>query len=119
MGSGNGPSIGDNRGPGYGDKEGLGGFHIGGGVTAPVLITQIMPEYSEEARKARYEGTVLLETIVLEDGSVRVRRIARGVGFGLDQKAIEAVLQWKFRPGRMNGRPVPVALNVEVNFNLR
>jgi TonB family protein len=88
-------------------------------VTAPVLLTQVLPEYSEEARKARFQGTVVLDTIVREDGSVQVMRVARSIGFGLDQKAIEAVLKWKFQPGRKNGNPVPVALNVQVNFNLR
>jgi TonB family protein len=62
---------------------------------------------------------VVLDTIVLADGSVQVVRVARGIGFGLDERAVAAVLQWKFKPAHMNGKPVPVALNVEVSFNLR
>ena len=123
IGTGHGHGDGDGDGPGVGPGEngGVGGrpVHIGGGVSAPVLLTQVLPEYSEEARKARYQGTVVLDTIVLADGSVQVIRVARSIGFGLDQKASEAVLKWKFQPGRINGNPVPVALNVQVNFNLR
>jgi len=120
-GHGHGIGEGDGAGVGPGENGGVGGgpFIIGGGVTAPVLLMQVLPEYSEEARKVRYQGTVVLDTIVLADGSVRVIRVARSIGFGLDEKAIEAVLKWKFQPGRKNGNPVPVALNVQVNFNLR
>jgi TonB family protein len=123
IGTGDGHGIGVGKGPGVGPGEnggyGDGLFAIGGGVSEPVLLKEILPEYSEEARKARFQGTVILHTVVREDGSVQVIRIARGLGFGLDQKAIEAVLKWKFKPARMNGKPVPVALNIEVNFNLR
>ncbi|PYS04280.1 MAG: energy transducer TonB [Acidobacteria bacterium] len=115
IGAGKGPGVGPGKNGGYGDTP----FHIGGGISSPVLVTQILPEYSEEARKARFQGRVVLDTIVLEDGTVKVVRVARGVGFGLDEKAIAAVVQWRFRPARMNGKPVPVALNVEINFNLR
>ncbi len=115
IGPGKGPGVGPGKNGGFGDTP----FHIGGGISSPVLVTQILPEYSEEARKARFQGRVVLDTIVLEDGTVKVVRVARGVGFGLDEKAIAAVVQWRFRPARMNGKPVPVALNVEINFNLR
>ena len=91
----------------------------GGGVTAPVLVTEVLPEYSEEARKARFQGTVVLNTVVHEDGSVQVIKVLRGIGFGLDQNAIAAVLQWRFKPARRNGKPVASYLNVEVSFNLR
>ncbi len=120
---GNGRGVGEGDGPGFreGEGGGTGGgrFSIGGGVTTPVLISDVKPEYSEEARKARYQGTVILDTTVMPDGSVRVNRITRAIGYGLDEKAIAAVLKWKFRPGRKNNQPVPVALFVEVNFNLR
>jgi len=115
LGEGEGPGYGPGKNGGYGD----GPFVVGGGVSAPVLISEVLPEYSEEARKARFQGTVSLETIVREDGSVQVLRVARGVGFGLDQQAITAVLHWKFKPARMNGKAVASYLNVEVNFNLR
>ena len=123
IGTGNDHGIGPDRGPGVGPGGNFGytspPFHIGGEVSRPVLLTQIIPEYSDEARKARFQGRVILDTIVREDGSVQVVRVARGIGFGLDEKAIAAVLQWRFQPARMNGKPVAVALNVEVNFNLR
>ena len=123
IGSGKGHGVGPDKGPGLGPGEdgGYGGgrLHIGAGITSPVLVSEILPEYSEEARKARFEGTVILDTVVREDGSVQVIRVLRGAGFGLDEKAIAAVLKWKFRPGRKNGNPVAMALNVEVHFNLR
>ena len=122
IGPGDGHGIGPDKGPGVGPGNSGGytsPFRIGGDVSRPVLLMQILPEYSDEARKARFQGRVILDTIVREDGSVQVVRIARGIGFGLDEKAIAAVLQWRFQPARMNGKPVAVALNVEVNFNLR
>jgi TonB family protein len=122
-GTGDGHGIGEGKGPGVGPGEdgGFGGktYSIGGGVSAPILINEVRPDYPEEARKARFQGTVSLETIVREDGSVQIVRILHGVGFGMDQQAIRAVLQWKFKPARMNGKPVAAYMNVEVNFNLR
>ena len=82
-------------------------------------MTQVIPEYSEEARRARFQGTVLLDTIVEEDGTVRVLRVERTPGFGLDNNAIAAVLKWRFKPARKDGMPVAAKLNIEVNFNLR
>ena len=77
------------------------------------------PQYSEEARKARYQGTVILQAIVRKDGTVDILRVVRSLGFGLDEKAIQALKEWRFRPGMKNGLPVDVSLNIEVNFNLR
>ncbi len=123
IGTGQGRGVGPGEGPGVGEGEGggIGGgiFRIGGGVTAPTVISQVQPEYSEEARKARYEGVVVLEAIVHADGTIEIQRVVRGLGFGLDQKAIEALEQWKFRPGMRGGEAVSVAINIEVNFNLR
>ena len=87
--------------------------------TTPTLLTQLLPVYTEEARKAERQGTVILETIVQPDGTVEIARVARGLGFGLDEAAIAAVQQWRFRPGTRNGEPVPVSLKIEVNFSLR
>ena len=100
---------------------GVGGgvFHVGGGVTPPRVLERVEPQYSQEARKARYQGTVVLEVIVRKDGTVDIMRIVRSLGFGLDENAIQALKQWRFKPGMRNGVPVDVALNVEVNFNLR
>jgi TonB family protein len=123
IGDGTGRGVGSGRGPGVGPGEGggYGGgvFRVGGGVSAPTVIYKVEPQYSEEARKARYQGTVILEAIVQKDGTVQIVRVVRSLGFGLDEKAIEALRQWKFQPAKQNGVAVPVALNIEVNFNLR
>jgi TonB family protein len=123
IGDGTGRGVGSGKGPGVGPGEGggFGGgiFRVGGGVSAPTVIYKVEPQYSEEARKARYQGTVILEAIVQKDGTVQIVRVVRSLGFGLDEKAIEALRQWKFNPAKQNGVAVPVALNIEVNFNLR
>lgn len=115
VGSGNGPGVGPGDGGGYGG----GIFKVGGGVSEPKIIKKVDPQYSEEARKARYQGTVVLEAVVQKDGSVQIVRVVRSLGFGLDEKAIEALRQWKFSPAKQNGVAVAVSLNIEVNFNLR
>jgi TonB family protein len=87
-------------------------------VSAPRAIFAPDPEYSEEARKAKYQGTVVLWMIVGPDGRPRDIRVARSVGMGLDEKALEAVRTWRFEPARKDGRPVAVQINVEVSFRL-
>jgi TonB family protein len=82
------------------------------------VLYRVDPEFSEEARKAKYQGTVVLTLEVGEDGKPRSFRIVRGLGVGLDQKALEAVAQWKFRPAMRNGRPVRAPATIEVNFRL-
>ena len=114
MGSGTGPGVGPGRGGGYGG----GVFRVGGGVTAPRVIDDPSPEYSEEARKARFEGTVVLWLIVDANGRPRDLRVARSLGMGLDQKALQAVRLWRFKPAMKDGTPVAVEVNVEVNFHL-
>jgi protein TonB len=122
MGDGDGGGVGSGRGPGYGPGErggwGSSVYQPGGGVSAPRVLLKVDPEYSEDARKAKYQGTVLLSVIVDEHGIVRDIRVLRPLGLGLDQKAIEAVTQWKFRPGMKDGRPVAVQATIEVNFRL-
>ncbi len=122
IGSGSGGGVGPGKGPGYGPGEGggFGGgvFRVGGGVTAPALLYKVEPEYSEEARKAKYQGTVVLYVEVDTAGKARNLRVIRSLGLGLDEKAIEAVQKWKFRPGQKNGQPVVVAATIEVNFRL-
>ena len=115
VGTGGGPGLGPGEGGGYGG----GVFRVGGGITPPTILFKRDPIYSEEARKAQYQGTVVLEAIVRKDGSVEILRVVRSVGFGLDENAIKALKEWKFKPGMRNGVPVDVALNIEVNFNLR
>lgn len=122
IGSGSGGGIGSGRGPGvgpgYGGGIGGGIYRVGGGVSAPRAIFAPDPEYSEEARKAKYQGTVVLWMIVGPDGKARDIRVTRSVGLGLDEKAIEAVKTWKFEPARKDGQAVPVQINVEVSFRL-
>lgn len=122
IGSGYGGGIGSGRGggvgPGQGGGVGGGPFRIGGGVSAPVLVYRVEPEYTEEARKAKYQGTVVLHAVVDADGTVRQVRVVRSLGLGLDEKALEAVKQWRFRAGQKDGRAVPVAASIEVTFRL-
>jgi TonB family protein len=122
MGSGNGggigPGSGAGYGPGHGGNFGGGAYKIGGGVAAPVPIYKPEPEYSEEARKAKFQGTVVLAIVVDEHGNVRDEKVVRPLGLGLDQKAIEAVQKWRFRPGMKDGHAVPVQATIEVNFRL-
>jgi len=114
IGSGTGPGVG----PGFGGGIGGGVFRVGGGVSAPRVLENPSPDYSEEARKAKYQGTVVLWLIVDSNGRPRDVRVARSLGMGLDQKAIEAVRLWKFKPALKDGTPVAVQINVEVNFHL-
>lgn len=114
VGSGRGPGVG----PGWGGGIGGGPFRVGGGVSAPRPLYQPDPEYSEEARKAKYQGTVVLWVVVGPDGRVHNIRVQRTLGLGLDEKAVEAVRLWKFDPARKDGQPVAVQITVEVNFRL-
>jgi TonB family protein len=91
---------------------------VGNGVTAPVVLYKKEPEYSEEARKAKYQGTVVLYIEVDPSGRAVNPRVVRSLGLGLDEKAMEAVRQWKFKPGYRDGKPVTVAATIEVNFRL-
>ena len=114
VGSGKGPGVG----PGEGGGIGGGVFRAGSGVTMPQVLLKVDPEYSEQARKAKYQGTVVLSLVVQSDGSVRDIKVVEPLGLGLDEKAIEAVKQWRFRPGMKSGQPVNVAAIIEVTFRL-
>lgn len=122
IGSGSGGGVGSGKGGGFGPGEGggVGGgvYRVGGGVTAPALLYKVEPEYSEEARKAKYQGTVVLYVEVSPDGKAVNPKVVRSLGLGLDEKAIEAVRKWRFRPGYKDGKPVTVAATIEVNFRL-
>lgn len=122
IGSGSGGGVGSGKGGGFGPGEGggVGGgvYRVGGGVTAPIVLSKKDPEYSEEARKAKYQGTVLLSIEVSPSGAASNIKVVRSLGLGLDEKAIEAVKQWKFKPGYKDGKPVTVAATIEVNFRL-
>jgi len=118
IGGGVGSGVGAGVGPGRGGNFGGGVYRVGGGITAPRPLYQPDPEYTEEARKAKFQGIVVLWLIVTPDGRTKDIRISRSLGMGLDQKAVEAVRQWKFDPAKKDGVPVAVQLNVEVNFRL-
>jgi TonB family protein len=91
---------------------------IGPGVSSPYPINQVIPEFSEVARKAKYQGIVLVSVIVDAQGMPHDPRVVRALGMGLDEKAIEAVLKYRFKPAMKNGVPVPVKINIEINFRL-
>ena len=93
-------------------------FVVGGPVTGPKLLHKVEPQYAEEARAAKYEGTVVLYIEVGPDGLAHNIHVIRSLGLGLDQKAMEAVEQWQFTPGTRSGVPVSVQATVEVNFRL-
>jgi TonB family protein len=122
IGSGEGGGIGSGKGPGLG--EGIGGgigggvYRVGGGVSAPRPIYDPDPEYSEEARKAKFQGIVLITAIIGPDGRPRDLRISRSLGMGLDQKALDAVWKWRFTPAMKDNHPVSVQVSIEVAFRL-
>lgn len=122
IGSGSGGGVGSGHGAGVGPGEGggIGGgvFRVGGGVTAPVPIYEPEPEFSEEARKAKYQGVCTLGLIVGVDGRPTNIHVLNALGMGLDEKAIEAVKTWRFEPGKKDGHPVATQIAVEVEFHL-
>lgn len=119
IGTGSGSGVGEGSGGGFGG----GVYQIGNGVTSPTLIREVKPNYTGDAMRAKLQGVVEMEAVVLPDGSVDPTRIkiTRSLDstFGLDQQAIIAVKQWRFRPGTYKGQPVPVLVNVELTFTLR
>jgi len=122
IGSGSGGGVGLGHGPGVGAGSGggIGGgvYRVGGGISAPTAISAPDPDYTEEARRAKKQGTCVLWLIVDSTGHPRDIRVVHGLGFGLDAKALEAVKQWKFNPALKDGKPVDVQISVEVEFHL-
>ena len=109
--------------PGYGPGPGGGGITGGGGgfvddVTQPVLLWKIEPEYTDEARRAKIQGTVVLRIEVDTRGQAQNITVRQSLGLGLDERAIEAVRRWRFRPGHRNGKPWATPALVQVNFRL-
>ena len=84
-----------------------------------MAITRVDPQYTELARKARIEGIVIIEAIIDPSGNVTDARVLKPLPLGLDQAALDAVKRWKFKPGTLNGQPVPVIYNLTVNFRLQ
>jgi protein TonB len=119
-GSGGGVGSGNGRGVGPGEEAGMGGgiYRPGRGVSPPRAIFSPEPEFSEEARKAKYQGTCTLMLVVTADGRPTNIRVANSLGMGLDEKAIETVKTWRFEPGQKDGHPVSVEIAVEVDFHL-
>jgi TonB family protein len=118
-GNGSGEGQGAGIGPGSGGGTGGGPYRPGSGITPPRLLREVKAEYTEEARRRNLTGEVLLEIVVRHDGTVGDVRIARGLGAGLDQRAADAVTQWRFEPARRLGTPVDVLVEVAVEFTLR
>jgi TonB family protein len=122
IGSGSGGGLGEGHGPGVGPGTGggIGGgvYHVGGGISAPEAVSSPDPEYTEEARKAKTQGTCVLRLIVDSTGHPRDVHVVKGLGFGLDAKAIDAVQKWQFNPSMKDGKPIDVQIRVEVVFRL-
>ncbi len=118
MGGGIGASQGTGIGAGTGGGYGGGVMSVGGGVSAPVLIHSVEPEFTEAARLQNFQGTVAIQLIVDAQGYPQAVHVARHLGMGLDEKAVEAVRQYRFRPATYQGHPVAVQMLVEVDFRL-
>ncbi|MBZ5583214.1 MAG: energy transducer TonB [Acidobacteriia bacterium] len=123
IGEGDGTGVGNSRGPGYGDGPGGPGFGranagFRGSMTGPVVLSKIEPDYSDEARKAHLQGTVVLRIDVDTRGAAQNIRVTQSLGLGLDERAIEAVRRWRFRPAMQNGRPMEAPALIEVFFRL-
>jgi len=123
VGSGKGTGLGEGDGSGVGDGSGggTGGgpYRPGSGVEPPRLLREVKADYSDEARRANIEGEVELEIVVRSNGTVGDVKIVRGLPGGLNERAVQAVRQWRFAPARMKGAPVDVVVQVGVEFRLR
>jgi TonB family protein len=120
-GTGIGSGTGSGLGPGSGGGTGGGAYRPGNGVTTPVLLKEVKPGYTSEAMRAKIQGAVLLQCTVNVDGTVGDIQVVRSLDpvFGLDQQAIAAARQWRFRPGTLRDQPVPVQITIELSFTLR
>jgi len=123
MGSGSGGGLGsgygNGYGPGYGGNTGGGLERVGGRVSGPVPIFQPEAEFSDEARRAKYQGICVVQLIVDAQGNPQNVHVIRTLGMGLDEKAMDAVRRYKFKPAMKDGKtPVPVMITVEVDFHL-
>jgi TonB family protein len=123
VGTGQGPGVGEGGGagigPGTGGGTGGGPYRPGSGITAPAIVREVKPDYTEEGRRRNLEGDVVLEIVVRSDGTVGSVKLVQGLGAGLDQRATDAVRQWRFSPARRYGTPVDVIVEVAMEFKLR
>jgi TonB family protein len=123
MGQGSGGGLGSGEGngygPGFGGNTGGGVYQVGGAISNPVVIHAVDPEFSDEARRAKYQGICVISLIVDKNGNPVNPHVVRALGMGLDEKALEAIRQYKFKPALKDGKtPVAVEVSVEVNFRL-
>jgi TonB family protein len=118
-GTGDGEGLGSGIGPGSGGGTGGGPYRAGSGVEPPRLLREVKAKYTDDARRRGTTGNVILEIVITRDGSVGDVSVRRGLGAGLDERAIEAVRQWKFAPARRLGQPVDVIVEVAVEFLMR
>ena len=121
-GAGQGPGIGEGKGSGLGEGTGGGfgggAYRMGSGLTAPVLVRQIQPGFTEDALARKIQGEVVVEVVILKNGTVRVVRVLRGLSADLNQKAIDAASQWRFIPAKFKGQPVDLIAEIVVDFNI-
>jgi protein TonB len=120
-GTGVGSGTGSGLGAGFGGGTGGGAYRPGNGVTLPIKLREVKPQYTSDAMRAKVQGSVVLQCVVRTDGSVGDVSVIRSLDttFGLDQEAIKAARQWQFRPGTRFGEPVPVLITIELTFTLR
>ncbi len=120
-GTGIGPGNGSGLGPGSGGGTGGGTYRPGNGVTTPVVLREVKPQYTSDAMRAKVQGAVWLECVVRPDGSVGDVKVIRSLDstFGLDLEAMKAARQWRFRPGTRLGEPVAVVVIIQLDFTLR
>jgi TonB family protein len=118
-GTGIGPGQGPGIGPGSGGGTGGGPYRPGSGITPPRLVREVKADYTEDARRRGIAGEVVFEIVVRRDGSVGDVRLLHGLGYGLDDRAVQALRQWRFAPAERQGVPVDVVVEVSVEFRLR
>jgi TonB family protein len=120
-GTGIGPGTGSGLGPGSGGGTGGGVYQPGNGVSFPIKLKEVRPQYTSDAMRAKVQGTVLLQCVVKPDGTVGNVEVIRSLDphFGLDDEAVKAAKQWLFRPGMRMGEPVSVLITIELTFTLR
>lgn len=117
--AGTGPGVGPGTDDGTGGGAGGGPYRPGSGIDPPRLVREVKAQYTEDARRKGVTGNVVLEIVIKSDGSVGDVKVLRGLGYGLEDRAIAAVRTWKFSPARRQGTPVDVIVEVEVEFSLR
>jgi protein TonB len=114
IGTGSGSGLGEGSGGGFGG----GAYRMGSGITSPIVVREVRPNFTSDALARKIQGEVLVEVVILKNGTVRPVRVVRGLSADLNEKAIEAASQWKFIPGKFQGKPVDVIAEIVVNFNI-